>query len=96
MTPSRRGRPYLVPEDRSSPLTPEVDVDSRVGWLLLMSRLHHENPELALGAPFVTALSDIGLPADRSSVSRWESGKMHPRLSVLTAYERVLELSPAS
>ncbi len=59
-----------------------------------MSRLHHENPELALGAPFVSALSEIGLPADRSSVSRWESGKMHPRLSVLTAYERVLELSP--
>jgi hypothetical protein len=69
-----------------------VDVDARVGWLLLMSRLHHRNADLALGGPFMAALSELGLQADRSAVSRWESGKMQPRFSVLTAYERVLEL----
>ena len=42
----------------------------------------------------MAALSDIGLQADRSAVSRWESGKMQPRFSVLTAYERVLDLPP--
>jgi transcriptional regulator with XRE-family HTH domain len=57
-----------------------------------MSRLHQRNAELALGGPFMAALSDVGLQADRSAVSRWESGKMQPRYSVLTAYERVLEL----
>lgn len=94
MSTGRRGRPYQVPEDRSAIGTPTVDVDSRVGWLLLMSRLHHENSELALGGPFMAALSDTGLQADRSAVSRWESGKMQPRFSVLSAYERVLELRP--
>ena len=42
----------------------------------------------------MAALSDTGLQADRSAVSRWESGKMQPRFSVLSAYERVLELQP--
>jgi len=40
----------------------------------------------------MAALSELGLQADRSAVSRWESGKMQPRFSVITAYERVLEL----
>lgn len=94
MSTGRRGRPYQVPEDRTALGAATVDVDSRVGWLLLMSRLHHENNELALGGPFMAALSDTGLRADRSAVSRWESGKMQPRYSVLSAYERVLELRP--
>ncbi len=94
MSAGRRGRPYQVPEDRTPLRAATVDVDARVGWLLLMSRLHHRNSELALGGPFMSALNDIGLQADRSAVSRWESGKMQPRFSVLTAYERVLELRP--
>lgn len=94
MSTGRRGRPYQVPEDRTAIGAATVDVDSRVGWLLLMSRLHHENSDLALGGPFMAALSDTGLQADRSAVSRWESGKMQPRFSVLSAYERVLELRP--
>lgn len=94
MSAGRRGRPYQVPEDRTSLRASTVDVDARVGWLLLMSRLHQRNSELALGGPFMAALSDIGLQADRSAVSRWESGKMQPRFSVLTAYERVLDLPP--
>lgn len=92
MSAGRRGRPYQVPEDRTSLRASTIDVDARVGWLLLMSRLHHRNAELALGGPFMAALSELGLQADRSAVSRWESGKMQPRFSVLTAYERVLEL----
>lgn len=92
MSAGRRGRPYQVPEDRTSLRASTVDVDARVGWLLLMSRLHHRNSEFALGGPFMAALSELGLQADRSAVSRWESGKMQPRFSVLTAYERVLEL----
>src|SRR5664279_1018400 len=87
MSAGRRGRPYQVPEDRTPLRAATVDVDARVGWLLLMSRLHHRNSELALGGPFMSALNDIGLQADRSAVSRWESGKMQPRFSVLTAYE---------
>src|SRR4051794_23349910 len=92
MSAGRRGRPYQVPEDRTPLRGASIDVDARVGWLLLMSRLHQHNADLALGGPFMTALSDVGLQADRSAVSRWESGKMQPRFSVLTAYEGVLEL----
>ena len=92
MSAGRRGRPYQVPEDRTSLRASTIDVDARVGWLLLMSRLHHRNAELAPGGPFMAALSELGLQADRSAVSRWESGKMQPRFSVITAYERVLEL----
>ncbi|MDX6309446.1 MAG: hypothetical protein QOI06_2492 [Nocardioidaceae bacterium] len=94
MSPDRRGRPYRVPQDRTSILESTVDVDSRVGWLLMMSRLHHEKPELALGGAFVAALSEAGLPADRSAVSRWESGQTQARLPVLATYEKVLELQP--
>jgi len=61
-----------------------------------MSRLHQGNAELALGGPFMNALSEAGLQADRSAVSRWESGKMQPRFAVLTAYEQVLGLPEGS
>ncbi len=67
-------------------------MDARVGWLLLMSRLHHNDPDLALGDQFNAALRAVGLQADRSAVSRWESGKVTPRYSVLVAYEQALGL----
>jgi hypothetical protein len=92
MTAGRRGRPYQVPYDATPIGGPTVDVDSRVGWLLLMSRLHHPDPDLALGESFNAALRRVGLQADRSAVSRWESGKVTPRYSVLVAYEQALGL----
>ncbi len=92
MAAGRRGRPYQVPEDTTSVRASTVDVHARVGWLLLMSRLHHPDPELALGDSFNAALSAVGVQADRSAVSRWESGKATPRYSVLVGYERVLGL----
>jgi transcriptional regulator with XRE-family HTH domain len=92
MAAGRRGRPYQVPQDETPIGGPTVDVDSRVGWLLLMSRLHHPDPELALGESFNAALRRVGLQADRSAVSRWESGKVTPRYSVLVAYEQALGL----
>lgn len=92
MAAGRRGRPYQVPEDTTSVRASTVDVHARVGWLLLMSRLHHPDPELALGDSFNAALSAVGVQADRSAVSRWESGKAAPRYSVLVGYERVLGL----
>ena len=92
MAAGRRGRPYQVPEDTTSLRAASVNVDARVGWLLLMSRLHHSDPDLALGEQFNAALRRVGLQADRSAVSRWESGKVTPRYSVLVAYERALGL----
>jgi hypothetical protein len=94
MAAGRRGRPYQVPVDDTPLNGPTVDVDARVGWLLLMSRLHHRDPELALGESFNAALRRVGLQADRSAVSRWESGKVTPRYSVLVAYEGALGLRP--
>lgn len=92
MAAGRRGRPYQVPEDTTSVRASTVDVHARVGWLLLMSRLHHPDRELALGDAFNAALSAVGVQADRSAVSRWESGKAAPRYAVLVGYEKVLGL----
>lgn len=92
MAPGRRGRRYHVPVDETPLNGPTVDVDARVGWLLLMSRLHHHDSALALGESFNAALRAVGLQADRSAVSRWESGKVSPRYSVLVAYEQALGL----
>jgi transcriptional regulator with XRE-family HTH domain len=92
MAAGRRGRPYQVPEDSTSLRSGSVNVDARVGWLLLMSRLHHPDQDLALGEQFNAALRSVGLQADRSAVSRWESGKVTPRYSVLVAYEQALGL----
>ncbi len=94
MAAAKRGRPYQVPEDNTPLAAATVDVDARVGWLLLMSRLHHLDPEMALGDSFIVALRRVGFQADRSAVSRWESGKVTPRYSVLVAYERALGLPP--
>ena len=92
MAAGRRGRPYQVPEDHTPIGGDSIDIDARVGWLLLMSRLHHPDPDLALGECFNAALRKVGLQADRSAVSRWESGKVTPRYSVLVAYEQALGL----
>lgn len=92
MAAGRRGRPYQVPEDHTPISGDSIDIDARVGWLLLMSRLHHPDPDLALGESFNAALRKVGLQADRSAVSRWESGKVTPRYSVLVAYEQALGL----
>ncbi len=94
MAAGRRGRPYQIPEDTTSLRSPTADVDARVGWLLLMSRLHHPEPGFALGESFNAALQSVGLRADRSAVSRWESGKVTPRYSVLQAYELALGMPP--
>ncbi|MEJ7744611.1 MAG: helix-turn-helix transcriptional regulator [Nocardioidaceae bacterium] len=94
MAAGRRGRPYQVPEDTTLLRSPSADVDARVGWLLLMSRLHHPDPGFALGESFNSALESVGLRADRSAVSRWESGKVTPRYSVLEAYEQALGMPP--
>ncbi len=89
-----RGRPYQIPEDTTSLRSPTADVDARVGWLLLMSRLHHPDPGFALGESFNAALEAVGLRTDRSAFSRWESGKVTPRYSVLQAYEQALGMPP--
>jgi len=59
-----------------------------------MSRLHHPDPGFGSGESFNAALEQVGLRADRSAVSRWESGKVTPRYQVLMAYEQALGLSP--
>lgn len=94
MAGGRRGRPYQVPVDPTSLQSATIDIDARVGWLMLMSRLHGSDQDLSLGDNFNTALAEVGLQADRSALSRWESGKVTPRYAVLTAYEKALDLRP--
>lgn len=69
-----------------------IDVAARLGWLMLMSRLHHDDGRLSYGAAFNAALRASGLFADRSAISRWESGMVAPKWEVLRAYEQTLDL----
>jgi hypothetical protein len=87
----RPGRVQQIAQDRT-PITGPPDVDSRLGWLLAMSRLHHPDPQMGVGGRFLEALADAGVPASRSLVSRWESGAVAVSYEGLTGYEKVLGL----
>lgn len=93
MSTSRRpGRLQRIASD-STPLNSTTpDVDSRIGWLLAMSRLHHPDPGFADGRHFCTALADAGVSASRSLISRWESGEIPISYEGMSGYERVLGL----
>jgi transcriptional regulator with XRE-family HTH domain len=81
-----------IPVDETPLNAPRPDINARIGWLLLMSRLHHENDAFHDGHRFADALSDGGTRVSRSLVSRWESGKISISYEGMTAYESVLGL----
>ena len=88
----RPGRTQRIPVDETPLNAPRPDINARIGWLLVMSRLHHEDPALHDGHRFAKALTDSGARASRSLVSRWESGKISVSYEGMTAYESVLGL----
>jgi hypothetical protein len=88
----RRGRPFRLPTDPTPIAAPVPGSGQRLAWLLGASRLYARDPELAQRANFISALQDVGTPADTTKLSRWESGRVSVPLSVVRAYERVLDL----
>ncbi len=93
--PARRsGRLQHIAYDDTPLNSSRPDIDSRVGWLLAMSRLHNTDPAVRDGRRFVAALSEAGCRASRSLVSRWESGEIPVSYEAMSAYEAVLGLEP--
>jgi len=94
VTTKRPGRVQRIAHD-STPLNAKtVDLEARLGWLLAMSRLHHEDPRFRDGRVFTEALGDVGMPTSRSLLSRWESGEIPISYEGMAAYEAVLGLAP--
>ncbi len=93
MTSARRpGRMQRIAFDGTPLNSSKIDIDARIGWLLAMSRLHHEDPVFADGRHFVSALAEAGFPASRSLVSRWESGEIPVSYEGMSCYEQALGL----
>ena len=88
----RPGRTQRIPVDETPLNAPRPDINARIGWLLLMSRLHHSDESFQDGHRFAEALCDSGAHVSRSLVSRWESGKISVSYEGMTAYETVLGL----
>lgn len=86
----RRGRPYRLPSDPSPHDAPLVSANHRIAWLLGVSRIHADDPDLAMRARFMLALQETGAVVDATRMSRWESGKVRVSPEVISAYEKVL------
>ena len=75
---------------------PHIRGDLRTGWLLAVNRLMGRDARFAQRAEFTSALSDHGIRADTSRLSRWESGASPAPLHVVAAYESILGLADGS
>jgi hypothetical protein len=88
----RRGRPQQFPRDPTSLSGETISVDHRVAWLLSVSRILGARPDLAQREAFVAALDGVGVKADATRISRWESGQQRVPDRVVETYELVLGL----
>ncbi len=88
----RRGRPYRLPSDPTPISDPVPGLGHRLAWLLGASRIYASDPQLARRANFISALQDVGVAADTTKLSRWESGRVSVPTSVVRGYETVLGL----
>src|SRR4051812_10366330 len=89
-THERRGRPLVLPVDGSAPTDLWYEPWPRMAWVLVTSRLAGADRTLVQREALVERLRDLGVAADLSRVSRWESGRQPVPAHVLSAYETVL------
>lgn len=88
----RRGRPQQFPRDPTSLSGETISVEHRVAWLLSVSRILGARTDLAQREAFVAALDKVGVKADATRISRWESGPHRVPDRVVESYEMVLGL----
>lgn len=92
----RRGRPPLMPEDFSPMSEGYYDPWARTAWLLVTVRSLGRQSAYAERSAFVDALRSVGVTADASRISRWESGQHSVSFKTLCGYEAVLGLPEGS
>ncbi|MEQ6899981.1 hypothetical protein [Nocardioides sp. YIM 152588] len=90
----RRGRPQRLPFDNSAATSAAIDGNKRLAWLMAVTRLDACERTGANRSTFAEGLRDLGVRADSSRISRWESGlePLSPRL--VRAYETVSGVEP--
>lgn len=93
-TSRRPGRIQRIAYDETPLGAAKPDLDARIGWLLAMSRLHHQDGSFQDGHTFTEALADAGVRVSRSLLSRWESGDIPITYEGMSAYEVALGLEP--
>ncbi|GAB3851176.1 hypothetical protein GCM10028801_00220 [Nocardioides maradonensis] len=79
-------------------LVPGLRIDSgaRLSWLLATSRVYSEAPGPRRRTEFAAALTALGIRADRTRISRWESGAIRMPDSVVAGYEHLLGRQPGA
>lgn len=92
----RRGRPQRLPEDPTPIAAAQVSVPKRLAWLLAVSRIHSPDEAMARRNGFLARLQELGVTADASRVSRWESGSQPVPDTIVVAYEQALSLPSGS
>lgn len=95
-TGGRRGRPQRLRDDPTPLPAPAIAVENRIGWLLATTRILHPDEALRHGDDFAARAHARGLHADRSRISRWESGAATAGCEVIGAYEALLGRPPGS
>jgi glycosyltransferase involved in cell wall biosynthesis len=88
----RPGRTQKIAYDETVFNAASPNIDARIGWLLAMCRLHHIDETFQDGRHFAQALADAGFPANRSLLSRWESGEIPISYEGMSTYEVALGL----
>lgn len=81
-----------MPDDISAMSEGYYDPWARTAWLLVTARSLGRHPGYADRATFVDALRAVGVNADSSRLSRWESGQQPVSFRALRGYEQVLGL----
>ena len=91
---SRRGRPPAPLVDRTPLNGATIDVGTRVGWMLRVSRMSAGGPGAGL-REVVSAMRDRDIAASESTLSRLEAGRVSSG-PLVDGYEQVLGLEPTS
>ena len=87
-----RGRRPELLVDTTELDGPVVDLGSRTAWLLRVTRLAHDDPNLRRLRGFAQRLAEAGFAADHTTVSHWENATRPVPQWAFAGYERVLGL----
>lgn len=90
-----KGRPLRLPEDHAPGGSVNSAPNSRIAWLLATSRLYAGGAGVDR-ATMADLLQARGITADKTRLSRWESGRQAVPAAVLGGYEAVLGMAPGS
>lgn len=90
---SKRGRPVVIPDDRTALRGQHVNARARIAWLLRVSRLARFGGSTR---GFIDALAVYDREVGPTSLSRFETGQDPVPPSLVRGYEKVLDMPGGS